>query len=401
MNIGIYVPGREEKGGLHSYSLNILHYLKEYDKENKYYIFHTDKTFPYPEIEGDNWQGVYLETDNNMKVFKRFFKFLFFLGWKWQPRFAYKEYNKIMEYNIHLLFCPVTFSFVIGYYCHIPTIVSIHDMQHRYINSFPAKEKIWKDIPFNRRIMRDIIYKKAAKFAKIVLVDSVYTKNDLIKFYKIPKEKIEVLPYYPPYHLNDATKKDISEIRQKYNLPDKYIFYPAQFWYHKNHKRVVKALYRIKEKRKIEIPLVLVGSEQTGALKETLKIIEELGLAKQIRYLGYVPDEDIGALYKLALCLCMPNFFGPTNIPFLEAFSLGCPVIASNVRGQPEQIGDAGILVNPYSVEEIADAIYKLYTNDDLRKELIERGYKRIKELTSKNYGEMLFSVIQKAIKLL
>ena len=85
----------------------------------------------------------------------------------------------------------------------------------------------------------------------------------------------------------------------------------------------------------------------------------DLGLESQIRYGGYVPDEDMSGLYAGAVALTMPTFFGPTNIPVLEAWAYGCPVLTSDIRGIREQVGDAGVLVDPRSIESIADGIYQ------------------------------------------
>src|SRR5205823_751648 len=108
----------------------------------------------------------------------------------------------------------------------------------------------------------------------------------------------------------------------------------------------------------------------------------ELGLAGQVRFLGYVPDEDISALYRRALVLVMPTFFGPTNIPYLEAWSLGCPVITSDVRGLPEQVGDAGLLVDPRDEGALAEAIWRLRSDEALRRSLVERGRRKVAEWT-------------------
>jgi glycosyltransferase involved in cell wall biosynthesis len=163
---------------------------------------------------------------------------------------------------------------------------------------------------------------------------------------------------------------------EKYGLPDKFLFYPAQFWLHKNHKGLVDALHLLKKERGIEVPVVFVGSKK-NAHKELSRRISELGLSKQVFYLGYVPDEEMVGLYRSAFALVMPTFFGPTNIPQLEAFLLGCPVITSRLPGIDEQVGDAAILIDPYSAGSIAEGISRIWENETLREELVLKGYRR------------------------
>jgi glycosyltransferase involved in cell wall biosynthesis len=103
-----------------------------------------------------------------------------------------------------------------------------------------------------------------------------------------------------------------------------------------------------------------------------------LGLANDVRYLGPVPDEDMPALYTLSAGLVMPTFFGPTNIPPLEAWHFGRPVITSDIRGLREQMGDAALLIDPRSPQALADAMLRLWRDDALASELAERGRTRL-----------------------
>lgn len=105
----------------------------------------------------------------------------------------------------------------------------------------------------------------------------------------------------------------------------------------------------------------------------------------------------MSGLYAMAECLVMPTFFGPTNIPILEAFTVGCPVVVSDIPGEREQVGDAGILVDPKSVESIAAGIRRLFTEPGLREELAHRGRVRIAGYTREDYLEILAKVIQEA----
>lgn len=184
----------------------------------------------------------------------------------------------------------------------------------------------------------------------------------------------------------------------KYGLPKRYIFYPAQFWAHKNHLRLIEALSLIRQEKGLEIPAVFVGSKK-NAYKRTWGKIADLGLSKQIIYLGYVTDEDMVGLYKNAQALVMPTFFGPSNIPPLEAFLLECPVVTSDVPGIREQVGDAAILVDPASPPSIAEAIVDIWSDEALRQELIRKGRTRLDswrpEQFSSTFQDMITRLFQ------
>lgn len=116
--------------------------------------------------------------------------------------------------------------------------------------------------------------------------------------------------------------------------------------------------------------------------------IEELKLRNHVKYLGHVPDADMPYLYKLSTALVMPTLFESVSIPIWEAFLLGVPVVSSNVCALPEQVGDTGLLFDPNDIEDMAEKIYSVWRNEDLRKELIKKGYERIKNITLENYAK-------------
>ena len=291
------------------------------------------------------------------------------------------ETSLLKEHNIKLLIIP--FPSLFGYRNNIPYIVSIPDLMHKYYPNFP-------EYPLKVRLRRDIEYKNAAKHSILTIVDSKGGAEDLKKFLKIPKNKSRIIPYIPPgyiYKYINMNKEIAKKILKKYTLPEKFIFYPAQFWYHKNHIRLLEALKLINQKYKTKIPLVLVGSPQESYNK-IIELINKLNLKKQVTHLGYVTDKEIVALYKKSQALVFPDLLGPTNIPPIEAIVLGTPLACSNTFSMPEQIGEAGILFNPYDIEDIAENIYKICTNKGIRQGIIKKESKKAKELAMEKYAK-------------
>ena len=198
----------------------------------------------------------------------------------------------------------------------------------------------------------------------------------------------------PPYIKNIIDPSLTSKVKRKYHLPDNFIFYPANFWPHKNHKLILKALSILKEKS-IIIHCVFTGSiiQEWGEFNKIIELSRTLNIETQIHYLGHVNDDEIPVLYQLSSALVMPTYFGPSNIPYLEAFSLGVPVITSQVRGIIEQVGDAAILVNPDSSDDLADAIAMVMNNKEIREKLIKNGYLVIESWTVSDFIKELKNI--------
>jgi glycosyltransferase involved in cell wall biosynthesis len=271
-----------------------------------------------------------------------------------------------------------------SYRAGVPALVAIHDLMHRYQGRFPEVsengEYEW----------RENNYLNICRTAKGILVDSLIGQQHVHESYGTPNDRIFVLPFVPPRYI--YARSGSVTIAEKYHLPRKYIFYPAQFWAHKNHANLVRAIALV---RGIcpDINLVLVGAKK-NAFIITKRLVEELDLDSKVHFIGYVPNEEIPSFYRHARALIMPTFFGPTNIPPLEAFVLCCPVAVSNIYGMPEQVGDAALLFNPESVQEIAECIVRLWTDDQLCNDLIVKGQKRAAQWGQAQFSERLCQII-------
>jgi len=281
----------------------------------------------------------------------------------------------------------------------LPYVMAIHDLQHQLQPEFPevSANGEWE--------RREYVFRNGARYATLLLADSEVGKEDILNFYGphgVIPDRVKVLPFLPACYLaSDVPESEQRRVRATYSLPEHYLFYPAQFWPHKNHARIVKALGLLKQRHNLNIPLVLTGSN-TGEIREqifndVMSLSSQFGLEKEVRHLGYVPDRDMSSLYAAAVALVMPTFFGPTNIPVLEAWVFGCPVLTSDIRGIREQVGEAAILADPRSVEAIADGIYRLWTDEGLRCTLAKRGQKRLAAYTPDDYRRRLIEILEDA----
>jgi glycosyltransferase involved in cell wall biosynthesis len=263
----------------------------------------------------------------------------------------------------------------------VNSLATIHDLMHRYENRFPELAANGKGF------YRDRHSREISRFSLGVLVDSIVGQTHVCESYGVAPEKVFVLPFIAPGYLVLTDGEPSLEINTKIKnfLPKKFVFYPAQFWKHKNHLNLIRAIWFVK-KSNPDIKLVLVGSKKNG-YKEVIDLCKKLDLVENIFFLGYVPDAVMLTIYKSARAMVMASFTGPTHTPIAESFLVGCPVASSSQYGASEQVGDAGLLFDPHNPSDIAEAIIKLWTDDKLCKSLIEKG-----RMKSMNWGQEHFT---------
>ena len=281
----------------------------------------------------------------------------------------------------------------------LPFLSAIHDVQHRLQPNF-------REVSAHRQFeMREYIFRNIARYAVLILADSQVGREDILAFYEqhgATADRIKVLPFLPaPYLSTPLAQAERARIRRSYNLPKAYFFYPANFWPHKNHAVIVEAIGKLKSETGLTIHIVFTGASTDHLALEVAarvsQIARDFGVEDAIHQLGHVPNSDMGALYAEARGLVMPTSFGPTNIPIVEAWTLDCPVLTSDIRGIREQVGDAGLLVAPTSVEQLAGAMSQLWRDENLRRELRKRGRRRLYLYQPEDYRRRLNEIVEEA----
>ena len=254
----------------------------------------------------------------------------------------------------------------------VPTLGTVHDLMHRYESRFP---EVGDNGEFESR---EFHFRETCRWTRGVMVDSETGARQLVDSYGIDSRKVYVLPYIPPAYIFDGPLARDHRVESVIALPPKFFFYPAQFYRHKNHSALITALSRMLGQYP-DVQLVLAGATDRNAYSDVKEQVSALGMTENVTFMGYVEDETMPELYMRARALIMPTFFGPTNIPQLEAFALGCPVATSRIYGIPDQVGDAALLFDPASVDEIYEALVRLWTDDALCAVLKARGYAHAK----------------------
>ena len=293
-----------------------------------------------------------------------------------------KEVNDHLD-KIDLYFCP--FGAIWPRPVPKPSVVTLVDIQEKYYPQFFTKQDLWN---------REYYYVGSTRAADQVVTISEFSRNSIAHHHHISKDKIHVCYlaaddyFYEPFESEDI----------RIQLPDLYIFYPANRWFHKNHDNLLKALVILKKEYNVKIPCVFTGFDYENGYPLNKKI-SEYGLDDQIKNLGYVNKEELKHIYKNARMLCFPSLFEGFGMPLVEAMATGCPVVCSNVTSTPEVVGDAALMFNPEDPEHIANKINDVLTDEGLREKLIVLGKDQAKKFSARNLAQRHLEVFNLAVK--
>ena len=265
-----------------------------------------------------------------------------------------------------------------------PYVTVVWDIQHRVTPWFPelSAKGMWD--------IRDLASERFLQRASKVVVGTATGQAEIDRHYQIPAERTVLLPHPTPGFALDGPDRAV--LPASLGLTKPYILYPAQFWAHKNHVNLLLALKVLRDRYDLMLDLALAGSDK-GNRKHVERTARDLGLGDATHFLGFVSREDLIALYKNAFALTYMSWTGPENLPPLEAFALGCPVVASRIPGAEEQMADAAIFVDPGDPDDIASGISKL-GDESVRARFIAVGLSRARRWTSRDYVAGIFRVI-------
>ncbi len=283
----------------------------------------------------------------------------------------------------------ISYGFLVQTYpdLDLPYMTVVWDLQHRLQPWFPelSSRGEWE--------AREARYSTFLRKATKIIAGTEAGRNEIQMFYQVPIERIEILPHPTPGFCLKGPESDPKDVLAKYKIPERYLFYPAQFWSHKNHANLLLAIRQLLDRHGRVMPAVFVGSDK-GNLEHIRKLTAELGLTGQVHFLGFVSQADLISLYRNAFALTYVSFCGPENLPPLEAIALGCPVVASKVSGAAEQLGEAALLVDPSNPEEIANAIKVLLDDPSLVRTMVERGRQRALRWTGRDFVHGIFKIL-------
>lgn len=357
MHIGIDISSAvNQKAGIGRYTHKLVEHLLEIDNQNEYALF----TF-------------YREKGSQEVCFKP------------NPRLKQKSFSfpgrafRLMLFSLYKIGIPLDFLVGKVDIFHSPdlvfpalkrtkSILTIHDLAFIL---FPECYTL-----LNRQYLKSMVPLSARRASKII-ADSQSAKQNIIELLSIPEGKIKVIPCGIDEQFQViADKAYIESIKRKYGLKKDYILYVGTLEPRKNIGALLQAFHQLKQKKGFDFQLVIAGGK--GWLYEKLfKRVRELKLTDDVLFTGYVPEEDLPALYNGAALFVYPSLYEGFGLPVLEAMACGTPVVTSNSSSLPEVVGDAALLVDPKDAEGLAQAIEKVLSGSALQQELVQKGLRR------------------------
>jgi glycosyltransferase involved in cell wall biosynthesis len=252
------------------------------------------------------------------------------------------------------------------------TVVTIHDCIHLMFPEYLRHR-------LAHTYARVSLYTAAHKSNRIFTV-SEQSKSDILKFFNVPPEKIVVTPNAIDNRFSaPPSDEQVTQTRERYQLSHSYLLYVGNIKPHQNLERLIEAFHLVRLQGRSELELLIIGDE-ISKMQSLRRAVHKYDIHRYVRFLGYVPDRTLAVLYRLASVFVFPSLYEGFGLPPLEAMASGTPVVTSNVSSLPEVVGDAAVLVDPYSAEAIAEGIITVLRSTHLRSDLRERGFKRVKE---------------------
>jgi glycosyltransferase involved in cell wall biosynthesis len=366
------------------YAYNLLKQLFKIDSENKYFLFFNKfggsskvlKEFPQIKelINKENVKLIGFGFPNKLLNFSlRFLK--------------YPKLDKLIEKKINskvdIWFSPNPGFVNLSNDCKF--ILTIHDLSfERYPEFFAGKGNLGIGYIRGRFWHKYVGVKKLCCQADKIIAVSESTSADLEDVYGIECRKIKVV--YEGTNMNQESRiKNQESVRQKYDLPEKFILFLGTLEPRKNIAAIIQAFEVLNTKYQIQNTNLVITGKKGWLYDDLFKLAENVGaghcpgLKDKIKFIGYVDEADKSALYNLASLFVFPSFYEGFGLPPLEAMSCGCPVIASTAFALSEVVGDAGILVDPYNINDLAEAMKLVLNNEELKNRLIQKGIKRAK----------------------
>lgn len=285
-----------------------------------------------------------------------------------KSKFPYDSLLKNLD--VDLVHQPFQDSFETNY----PTIWHPHDLQHEHFPRFFTKLQ---------RQHRNTVWRNFALKSDVIVVESPLIKDDLEKFWNVDTDKCVMIPT-PPLIREDNSALPSSDVLNATNS-GLYIFYPAVFWPHKNHIRLISAVEKVR-KYGLNINLILSGAK-TGDYKKIKKHALQSQISKNIFFVGHVSNDDLVYLYKNCTLVAIPTLHESLSLPIWESWSYSKPLAYSNIGFLPSQVGEGGIPFNPYDSDSIAKSLITLLEmpEQDKRK-LQDWANQKLKFLTLDNF---------------
>ena len=352
----IAIDGRKLRDyGIGTYVRNLLRQLARQDVTNEYVVFCSAEDCDAVEGLGGRFRAV-VETAKPYSIAEQF-----------ALPMALRREGAELFHEPHYVLPPLT---------PCRSVVTIHDCIHlRFPQYLPSK--------LGYAYARGQMWAATHQAARVITVSEA-SKRDILRYFRVPESRIDVIyNAIDERFWHEPDPEDISRTRERYRLTAPFVLYAGNIKPHKNLERLIEAFHLMRqgspELRDVELLIIGDDISKYATLR---RAVHRHKLHKHVRFFGFVPDQTLASLYRLANAFVFPSLYEGFGLPPLEAMASGTPVIASNVSSLPEVVGDAALMIDPYEPSAIADAMYRVLTDAPLRAELIQLGFARAREFS-------------------
>jgi glycosyltransferase involved in cell wall biosynthesis len=366
VRIGICARTWGENGGIGVYTRSVIPSMLDLDARNEYHILYSNKAHLGSLKGTDRVREVHLPAKGK---------------WMWDqwavPRYAHREKLDVIFHT----------KFAIPFLARCKTAMVLHGTERFVHPEFHQSADLW---------FFKTVYPQYLKRASLIIAVSRRAKEDIISYMGINPGKVKVA-----YLATDPIFRFIGDPEQlelvsaKYNLPRRFILFAGHIYPGKNFGRLLEAFSTVR--KDMDIHLVVAGGMR-WKYQNDLNAIETLGLKKSVHFAGYVPQNELVAFYNLAAATVFPSHYESFGLPNIESNACGCPLITSRTGGMPEAAGDAAMYVDPLDVADIANAIVRVLTDEDLRQSLIAKGYENAARFSWKKTARATLDALEWAV---
>ena len=269
----------------------------------------------------------------------------------------------------------------------IPSILTLYDVIPRRFPEYFPRVTRWKI---------EIIQRAALRASDAFVVISQSTANDFHDLFGLPQEEIMVTPLAPDPVFHPRPPAELDAFRKQKNLSERYMLYLGSNKPHKNLPRLIRAWAKVSQRLKVKSQKLVVAGHWDARYPQAKELAAALGVSESVRFWGPVSGQDLPLLYAAARAFIFPSQYEGFGLPVLEAMASGVPVACSRAPGLTEVAGDAALFFNPISVDELANALYRLGTDESMRERLSRLGTERASDFSWKNTAQRTKQAYQK-----
>ncbi|HVS83826.1 MAG TPA: glycosyltransferase family 1 protein [Pyrinomonadaceae bacterium] len=256
-----------------------------------------------------------------------------------------------------------------------PVVTTIHDLSFEHLpETFKRRS----------RAQLRLTVRRTTRKAALILTLSEFSRRDIIETYAVDPERVIVTPAAAPPHFKPvADEAELKKIRETYGLSANYFLSLGSIQPRKNLTRLIEAFLWLRTARPASrLPQLVIAGKRGWLDSEVFRAAQQDGLNESVKFVGYVPEDDLPALYSGAMCFVYPSYFEGFGLPVLEAMQCGAPVIAGNQTSLPEVAGDAALLFDPFDTRALGEGIARVIDHPEYRAELRGKGLKRAAEFS-------------------